>query len=231
MKQLPNDSAELQQIYDRRFSDDLPYRDRVWQVLTRNFFSKYVAPDSTVLDLGCGYGHFINNIRCATKYAMDLNPAAPTYLSPDVKFLHQNCAEAWQLADNSLDVVFTSNFFEHLPSKDLLTDTLTQARRCLRPGGRLIAMGPNIKYVGGAYWDFWDHHLALSELSLTEGLEILGFALERVTAKFLPYTMVNQRPYPLGLISLYLMFPPAWKVLGKQFLLVARKPQADAGSR
>ncbi len=71
----------------------------------------------TVLDLGCGYGEFINTIRCRNKYAMDLNPDAPRFLSQDITFLHQDCSRRWQLPDASLDVVFTSNFFEHLPDK------------------------------------------------------------------------------------------------------------------
>jgi hypothetical protein len=62
--------------------------------------------------------------------------------------------------------VFTGNLFEHLPGKTHLGHTLRAAFRCLRKGGRLIAMGPNIKFVPGAYWDFYDHHLALTKLSL-----------------------------------------------------------------
>jgi SAM-dependent methyltransferase len=127
------------------------------------------------------------------------------------------------LADETLDVVITSNFLEHLPSRQAIADTLLQAKRCLRSGGRLIAMGPNGKYVGGAYWDFWDHHIALTERSMVEILEIQGFYVESVIDRFLPYTMVNTRSYPMFLVSLYLMFPLAWKVMGKQFLVIARK--------
>ncbi len=59
-------------------------------------------------------------------------------------------------ADDSLNVVFTSNFFEHLHTKRELRETLMQARRCLRPGGGIIALGPNIRYLPGKYWDFYD---------------------------------------------------------------------------
>src|SRR6267154_1295534 len=47
----------------------------------------------------------------------------------------------------ALDVVFTSNFFEHLPNKDAIRRTPLEVYRCLRPGGRFIAMGPNMKYA------------------------------------------------------------------------------------
>ena len=214
---------ELAEIYSRRFNAHVAYRNAVWKVLTRKFFPRYIDTRSTILDLGCGYGEFINNIRCARKYAMDLNPNARTYLAPEIEFLHQDCSHRWQLPDESVDVVMTSNFLEHLQSRQAIADTLLQARRCLRSGGRFIAMGPNEKFVGGAYWDFWDHHIALTERSMAEVLEIQGFQVESVIDRFLPYTMVNSRAYPTFLVTLYLMFPPAWKILGKQFVVVARK--------
>ena len=52
--------------------------------------------------------------------------------------------------------MFTSNFFEHLPDKAALERTLLNAKRSLRSGGKLVMMGPNIKYVPGAYRDFFD---------------------------------------------------------------------------
>ena len=140
--------------------------------------------DATVLDLGCGYGEFINNIPAARKLAMDLNPDAPAHLAKEVEFLHQDCSAPWPLADKSLDVVFTSNFFEHLPDKECLNRTLRHALRCLKPGGRLIAVGPNIKYLHGEYWDFYDHHVYLSETSLGEAMEIEGYQIEIMTPRY-----------------------------------------------
>jgi hypothetical protein len=36
------------------------------------------------LDLGCGYGEFVNNIRCGMKFAMDMNPGARAHLRAGV---------------------------------------------------------------------------------------------------------------------------------------------------
>src|ERR1043165_5219610 len=127
---------------------------------------------------------------------MDLNPASAQHLASGVNLLRQDCSDQWQLPDESLDTVFTSNFFEHLPDKAALGRTLQQVRRCLKTGGKLIAMGPNIKYLPGAYWDFWDHYLPLTETSLGEGLSTNGFVVEQSHPRFLPYTMVNSRQYP-----------------------------------
>lgn len=217
-------TRELQNIYEKRFARTLAYRKQIWNVLVHDFFQKYVSPDDAVVDLGCGYGEFINTVQCAKKFAMDLNPDARKYLAPSVQFLDQDCASPWQLENATLNVVFTSNFFEHLPDKGALGQTLGEIFRCLAPGGKLIAIGPNIKYLAGEYWDFWDHYLALTEKSLSEGLINRGFEIRECVGKFLPYTMVDQRQYPGVFLKLYLRLPLAWSIFGKQFLVVATKP-------
>ena len=215
---------ELQRIYGARFSRNLQYRRKVWNVLVPNFFQRYIKPGDAVLDLGCGYGEFINTVRCGKKFAMDLNPDAPKHLDAAVTFLAQDCSTRWQLDDASLQVVFSSNFFEHLPDKTALGRTFDEIFRCLVPGGRLIAMGPNIKYLSGEYWDFWDHYLPLTEKSLTEGLRSRGFQVSECIDKFLPYTMANEREYPTAFVKLYLTVRLAWRIFGRQFLVIAAKP-------
>lgn len=219
---LPHDESDLSRIYAQRFADNLDYRKRVWRVLIDSFFKKYVPRNATVLDLGCGYGEFINQVDAGRKYAMDLNPDAPRYLSADVEFIQQDCSQPWPVDEGSLDVVFTSNFFEHLPDKAALGRTLDNVHKALRQDGWLIAMGPNVRLLPGSYWDFWDHYIPLTESSLSEALENRGFRIDRKEPAFLPYTMAGKRPTPLSLIRLYLSVPIVWPFLGKQFLVVAR---------
>ncbi|GAC1456397.1 MAG: hypothetical protein PVSMB1_06080 [Gemmatimonadaceae bacterium] len=200
------------------------YRDQVWKVLTRAFFQAYVPKDGVVLDLGCGWGEFVNNIDARVKYGMDLNPESERRLSPNVLFLKQDCSMTWPLPDSTLDAIFTSNFLEHLPTKESLRETVLEARRCLKPGGTLICMGPNIKYLPGAYWDFWDHHLPLTELSLGELLDVIGFRIVTRTARFLPYSMSRGFAPPVAFVATYIRLPFLWRLFGKQFLIVAKKP-------
>lgn len=223
MSQSIKDPSELQSIYKRRFERQVSYRDRLWAVLARHYFQRYIPEDATVLDLGCGYGEFINHIKCQKKIGMDLNPHARAHLSAEVELIAQDCSMPWSLPDASLDVVFTSNFFEHLPDKLALRNTLVEAARCLRPGGKLIALGPNIKYVQGAYWDFWDHFLCLTERSLAEALENNGYRVVLNYPRFLPYTTIGAPEYPGLFVRLYLMFPWAWRIFGKQFLVIATR--------
>ena len=223
MTQLPHEATDLKKIYETRFAGRAELRERVWRELAR-FFGRWIPRDATVLDLGCGYCEFINALQCGKKIAMDLNPDAERYASSEVSVLQQNCAQPWGVPSESLDVVFSSNFFEHLPSKPDLEQTLGEAHRALRRGGRLIAMGPNIKYLPGKYWDLFDHYLPLTELSLSEVLKKCGFTIEYCRDRFLPYTMSNRREYPTWTLQAYLSLPVAWRFFGKQFLVVASKP-------
>jgi SAM-dependent methyltransferase len=215
-------SEELRNEYRRRFGAAEHYRETVWARLMP-FFQGFIASESAVLDLGCGYGEFINPLQAKTKYAMDLNPDAGTRLDPDVRFFLHDCSLKWPLEPESLDVIFTSNFFEHLPTKEKLSDTINNAVVCLKPNGRLISLGPNARYLPGAYWDFWDHHIALSDQSLSELLELRGLRISKVWKRFLPYTMSLSFKPPAFLVDLYLRLPWIWPFIGRQFLIIAQK--------
>ncbi|MFZ0735689.1 MAG: class I SAM-dependent methyltransferase [Candidatus Acidiferrales bacterium] len=214
--------ADLQQIYQARFGDKSAYRQKVWSVLCA-FFSRWIPTQATVLDLGCGWCEFINTVQCSRKFAMDLNPDVQRLAAPGVSVLQQDCAEKWQLPPESLDVIFTSNFLEHLSTKNALERTLVEANRALKPGGRFVAMGPNIKFVLDSYWDFFEHNVPLTERSLAEVLGQYGFQTEFSRARFLPYTMSDGRQYPIWTLRLYLSVPLMWRFWGKQFLVVAKK--------
>ena len=215
---------DLSELYRRRFAGELERRRRIWEVLCRDFFDRFIAPDAVVLDLACGYGEFLNATRGARKIGVDLNPDARQYLQANIEFHNRSCADLEFLADESLDVVFESNFFEHLPSKEVLTSVVHSVRDKLKPGGRLIALQPNIRLVGGAYWDFYDHNIPMTERSCAELLAGCGLTVETVIPRFLPYTTKSRLPQSPFLVRLYLHVPLLWRILGGQFLIVARKP-------
>ena len=220
----PAPHEDLTRIYGARFEGKAEYRQAVWRILVEQVFSGYIPPAGAVLDLGCSYGEFINAVQAATRIAIDMNHAVKGKLAAGVRLLLQDCSTPWEGIDEaSLDVVFTSNFLEHLPNKAAVASAIRQARRSLKPGGRFIAVGPNIKYIGRRYWDFWDHQVPLTESSLSEGLRAEGFDIERCVPRFLPFTMSTGPQYPLVFLKLYLALPMLWKLAGCQFLIVARR--------
>lgn len=215
---------ELESLYRHRFpADELASKHAIWQVLCRQFFSRYVKATDTVVDIGAGYCEFINNIEAKRKIAVDLNPEVVRFAKPDVQIVNESCTAIAELPAITADVVFMSNFLEHLPSKQMVLDTFREAHRILKPTGHIIVLQPNIRFLYAEYWDFFDHHTALSDRSLVEGLQLAGFVTDVVIPRFLPYTTKSRLPQAPWLVGLYLRFPPAWKLLGKQTLVVAHK--------
>lgn len=216
--------SELSILYRERFeTTGIDKRQRVWATLCQSFFNDLVGPGRDILDLACGYGEFINNVSAHSKTAVDLNPDARKYLHGSTRFIEAPATDLSAVEDASIDVTFTSNFLEHLPDKAACSAVFAEVRRVLRPGGRFIVMGPNIRYAGAEYWDYYDHHLPLSHLSLAEGLVLAGFRVTRNIPRFLPFTMVGKTPTNDFLIRAYLKLPFAWNIFGKQFLVVAEK--------
>ncbi len=218
----------LRDEYRIRFAKMTTYRNAVWKILCDYYFSRFIPTDAQVLDLGSGWGEFINHIQAAQKYAMDLNPDSAKYLNAGIQFLQQDCSQPWELPAQTVDIVFTSNFIEHLSDKGQVERAIAEAYRCLKPNGRLIAMGPNIKYAPGAYWDFWDHFIPITELSLCELLKMQRFDIQMSIGRFVPYSMSTGIAPPLFMLKWYLNLPLLWPLFGKQFLVVGRKSRPSA---
>jgi len=179
-----------------------------------------------VLDIGAGFGEFLRNIQCGRRIAVDIERLSGRSLPAGTEevFTPSHRLTEW-IAGDSVDVVFCSNFFEHLPDTPTFLATLREIRTVLRPGGTLLTLQPNIRLVGGAYWDFVDHHLPLTDRTLVEACESLGFEIVEVIPRFLPYTTRSAIPQSPWLVRLYLAVPPVWRFIGKQTWLVARKPR------
>jgi SAM-dependent methyltransferase len=213
----------VDRIYGRRFTDaEEEAKEELWREIAP-FLQRYVRPSDTVLDLACDRGFFIRHIVAAEKVATDVRDVS-SYLPPDVRFVQVNGLELDAAIDpQSVDVVFMSNYLEHLDSSDQVIRQLEVAHSVLRSGGRVVVLQPNVRLVGGAYWDFIDHKVALTEHSLVEAAELAGFTTVEVIARFLPYTTKSRLPQSRRLVRTYLKFRPAWRVLGKQTLYVGRR--------
>jgi SAM-dependent methyltransferase len=215
--------VDAQPLYEHRFdAAERAAKARVWSVLCADFFQRWVRPTDTVLDLGAGFCEFINHIGCATKYAVDSNPEISALAAPGV-VTHCGPAHELEWVGGQVDVVFTSNFFEHMPDKAMVLTTLHAVHRVLRPGGRLLILQPNIRYAYREYWDFLDHHVPLSHLSMLEALALTGFAATEVRPRFLPSTTKSAFPQWPILVRIYLRCPPLQWLFGKQMFIVAEK--------
>lgn len=214
---------EMSRIYKKRFDKKEAERQVLWHTLCKYYFQRYVRNDDFVLDLGAGYCEFINNIESSHKFALDINPAVKQMAKKDVMVYTADCNNYPKTLNGKFDVVFVSNFFEHLSDKKQLFITLESIHKLLKPNAKLIILQPNIKLTKNAYWDFIDHTLPLTEKSLSEALELSGFKIEKLKKRFLPYTTESRLPISKILIRMYVAFAPAQWLLGKQSLFVVSK--------
>jgi SAM-dependent methyltransferase len=216
--------GDLDRLYESRFSaDDAAAKEGVWAEICR-YLQRFVLPDAPVLDVAADRGHFIRNIRAGERWATDLRDVRE-HLGTDVRFVQVTGVEMSRvLPSGHFGTVFMSNYLEHLADSDMVVKQLQEAHAVCRPGGRVMVLQPNIRLVGGAYWDFLDHRTALTEKSLVEAAELAGFTKWRLITRFLPFTTKSHLPRTPTLVRWYLRFPPAWRLLGKQTLYVGERP-------
>jgi len=199
-----------------RFRFD-PDRAKVWRALCR-YLQRWVDADAPALDLGAGYGDFNRFIRASGKWALDQNPELVSYWGEDVRPVIQGALDPIPIADGELGTVFASNFFEHFTTGEGAS-ILKEARRLLRPRGRLIAVQPNFRLEPGRYFDDYTHKTAYTETGFAGLLEASGFRVVHTEARFTPFTMQSRWPKAGWMVDLYLALP--YRPLAGQFLIVA----------
>jgi SAM-dependent methyltransferase len=204
--------------HDSRLTAD-PKRNIVWGALWRYYFRHKISADATVLDLGCGYGEFINNITAKRRIAIDLWPDFPQHVAKGVETIVAPVTDMSALADASIDYAFASNLFEHL-SQDDLAKVLAGLRQKLSKRGQLTMIQPNYRYCASEYFDDYTHVSIWSHVSMADFLTANGYVVTEVRPRFLPLTVKSRLPVHPWLIGLYLMLP--FKPMGKQMLLSAR---------
>lgn len=211
--------SNLNSLYKNRFeSTGINFRNEMWKILCMNFFQTYIKQTDVVIDMACGYGEFINNIKAKKKIAIDLNKDAVKYLNKGILFLYAS-SDKIPINNNFADKVFISNFFEHL-TRDQITKTVLELKRVLKKNGQVIILQPNVRFCAKDYWMFFDHITPVDDRALDEVFLMNNFRLAKKINKFLPYTTKSKLPKNNLLIKLYLKIPILWKIFGKQSLII-----------
>ena len=197
-------------------------RKVVWKEIVR-FLDKYIPKDGTVLDIGAGYCDFINNVDAKNRIALDYSPDLNKYAKEGITQINSSVTDMSKVVSNTVDVVFASNLFEHLTDVELET-TMTEVKRVLKKGGRLILMQPNYRLAYKTYFDDHTHKKVFSDTSLETFLLSFDMEIELKKAKFLPFSL-KSRPsvipvFPL-LIRAYINSPI--KPFAGQMLFVSKR--------
>jgi SAM-dependent methyltransferase len=219
-----SDGINYQRLYAYRFRDvDQASRQAVWTEISRYVYERLGAPRS-VLDPAAGRGEFITTVPAADRWGVDLVRQGDLE-SAGVKMIIGDIMDT-ELPADYFDGVFLSNFLEHLPDQDAVGKVLAKLRDAMQPGGRIAIMGPNFRYCAKDYFDCADHTVILTHVGAEEHVYAAGFEVMSVAPRFLPYSFRGLLPPSPTLTRTYLRTPAMWRVLGKQFLVIGRKPAA-----
>lgn len=211
-----------ERLYEYRFRGvDQPRREDVWSALAPDLHTRLGRP-ARVLDPAAGRCEFINAVPAEERWAVDAVAYDEGVADEGVRLIVSEIMSA-DLPSEYFGGVFVSNFLEHLPNQETVATFLEKMRDCMAPGGRIAIMGPNFRYCAREYFDFADHTVILTAKSVEEHLYAAGFEIRSVNGRFLPYSFTGRLPSHPALVRAYLRFPLAWRVLGKQFLVVAER--------
>lgn len=211
-----------QRLYEYRFDGiDQAARESVW-VEIADYIHGITGSPQRVLDPAAGRGEFINNVSAQERWAVNLVAYEEGTYRPGVESVVSDIFEA-DLPQDHFDLVWVSNFTEHLLSQEQCAAFLEKMHGVLRPGGKLAVMGPNYKYCADEYFDCADHTLVFSHLAMAEHVYAAGFDDMRVVPRFLPYSFRGKLPPSPMLTRRYLRTPLLWRLLGKQFLVIGTK--------
>jgi hypothetical protein len=210
---------DYQRLYEFRFRDiDQEARNVVWSVIASDLFVRMGRPQ-TVLDPACGRGEFIRAVPARERWAIDQIAAVTDLEREGIHAIADDMFDV-RLPSAHFDGILLSNTLEHLPTYEAVQQCLTKMRVATRPGGVVAVLGPNYKYCAKEYFDCADHVLALSHVSVEEHLYAAGFAIRSALPRYLPYSFRGLLPPSPALTRLYLRNPWAFRLLGKQFLVI-----------
>ncbi|MGU3392427.1 methyltransferase domain-containing protein [Sphingomonas sp. M1A8_2b] len=194
-------------------------RGAVWRALWHYVFRHRIAADACVLDLGAGYGDFINSVTARRRIAVDTWLGLADHVAPGVEAHVAPVTDLAAIEAGSVDFAFASNLFEHLPQAAFVT-ALGEIARTLSGRGTLTILQPNYRYAFREYFDDYTHVAVYSHISLADLLTAHGWDVIEVRPRFLPLTVKSRLPVWAPLIGAYLRSP--FKPMGKQMLVVAR---------
>ena len=197
----------------------LEERTYVWREIAR-----YVRRDApavgTLVEMGPGYCDFINHFPASRKIAFDLNPEMLDHAAEDVDLRIQDARHLPAVGRGSVDLVFASNFLEHLSEPDAAR-FLSDARDVLSERGRLILLQPNHRRCAEHYFDDPTHRTIFDHLNIYDWLTRHGLRARRVVPGLLPFSMKSRLPKWPMLVRLYLNSPI--RPLGAQMYVVAER--------
>jgi SAM-dependent methyltransferase len=107
-----------------------------------------LSPGDTVVDVGCGAGHAVAELAAAQLKAIGVDPDPDAVAAASARrtggMFHVARSDELPLEDESVDGYRAARLFHLLPDP---LPTLIEAKRVLRPGGRIVLVGQDYGFL------------------------------------------------------------------------------------
>lgn len=166
------------------------YFDAYLNNLVRHLVENRGLRNCTVVEVGCGKGHFLRkliNYPGANNRGIGFDPS---YVGPDSeldgRLTFRRCYYDDSCTDVKADAVVCRHVIEHVPEPLALLRTVRSALKN-SPGASVFFETPCVEWIwnNGVIWDFFYEHCSLfTATSLATAFETTGFAVSGVTHVF-----------------------------------------------
>jgi len=194
-------------------------RRGVWREIVR-YVKKDCPCTESLLELGAGYCDFINQFPAETKICYEQNPDMADYADEDVNFRCDSAVTLSGVDEGSIDLVFASNFLEHL-TDDEHEVIMPRIGEVLAENGQLILIQPNYNRCKDRYFDDETHQTIFSDTNIELFLCRYDFKIIKLIPGLLPFSMKSRLPKWPFLVRLYLALP--FKANAAQMYIIATK--------
>jgi len=193
-----------------RLDDYHPHKERTglmaWLDGTRSSAFRWVPPNVSVLDIGCGFGETLgyHKARGCEVYGVDADQNIRRVADRFGFKVHVGLFNPDNYEPSSFDYVTMDQVMEHVQEP---IEMLRGIERALKPGGIAILSMPNVEGWGAKLfqrrWINWHapyHIQFFSARSMRHGLEKTGLILDRVvtvtSSHWLHYQWLHLLTYP-----------------------------------
>tara|TARA_B100001250_G_C19755606_1_gene769944 strand:- start:483 stop:1151 length:669 start_codon:yes stop_codon:yes gene_type:complete len=194
----------LNVIYDIKSHPKSSYPSKLVSYLFNSFGMK---KGEKILEPGCGRGEFLSEfnklgLKC---YGIDLSEFAGS-MTKNIEIIKNVNLEKdkWPFPDNYFDIIYNKSLLEHLWNPDKF---LIEAKRVLKPGGKLLCLVPDWESNYKTYFDDFTHRTPFTTVSLNDIYLISDFSNIKIY-KFRQLPIVWRFPFINVFCSLISPFIP-----------------------
>lgn len=161
----------LETIYNEKDKPLTEYPKRLINYLFHRFEMK---KNDKILELGCGRGEFLNEfINTGLEgHGVDISNFSKNFF-PKLNFKKVDMAnEQLPYEDNYFDIIYSKSLIEHFYYPEKI---FQEAYRVLKPGGKIITLTPEWKYIYKSFYEDFTHRVPFTKISLRDIHEMTKF--------------------------------------------------------